>query len=508
MALPGRQRTDGSRVVVVGAGIGGVSFAIALKRQLGFQGFTIYEQATDIGGTWRDNTYPGSGCDTPAHWYSLSTDLNPYWSTTVPPQHEVWAYWKALATKYDLYEHTTFHTKVISAAWDTAQQNYCIVLEDVKTGERRDTRASVVISAQGYLVERRIPENLRDAGLERFAGPVFHSANWNHDIPLSGKRVVVIGNGASAAQFIPRLIADQSTYVVNFCRTANWFLPSIRGDYSTLQIWAFANVPFVLRLYRNWLVLVNGLFPIMRRKWRAVFGGRAPEQHLIDYIQQTAPRKYHDQLVPRYPLGCRRPILDPGYLACLHQSNVELNWNGISRITENEIHTDKGETIAADVIILSTGFVTDQYSVHITGSDGQTLSDYFAANGGPTAYLGVGVPGFPNLFFVGGPNTVTSNGSAVFTHEIAINQIVQLLRPVLSPSPSILSVAPKRAAHDAYNKRLQETLSATSWVRCASWYRAGADGNGKNFGIFPWSVWAFWWLTRRVDWENWECLSV
>jgi len=210
---------------------------------------------------------------------------------------------------------------------------------------------------------------------------------------------------------------------------------------------------------------------------------------------------------------CRRPILDPGYLECLYKPNVELIWDGIAEIGENGIKTVQGENFEADVIILSTGFVTDRTPVVVTGSTGKTLEEYFTERGGPTAYQGVSVPGFPNFFFVGGPNTVTSSGSTIFNHEISIGYIIQLLHPLLRTpiSPSYRASAPRVSAisarpepHDVYNAHLQSILSGTTWMRCASWYRAGADGLGKNFGIFPGSLLAFWWLMRKVKWEDYN----
>lgn len=504
MVQIGQEDVDSPHVVIIGAGLGGLACAIALKRQLGFNNFTIYEKAGDVGGTWWNNTYPGCGCDTPTHWYSLSSDLNPNWSTVTAPQPEVLAYWQDLAVKYGLYGRTVFHTRVLSAVWSAERQEYDVDTEDVRTGERARTRARAVVSAVGYLVEPKIPQEFIEKGLGRFKGPALHSAEWDHSIDWSGKKVAVIGNSASAAQFIPRLIADPTTHVVNFCRTPNWFLPGIQnGEYSTWQKWMFANVPFTLRLYRNWLVTLQAIVPILRTYWRRLNGTTRPEETLARYIKETAPQRYHDKLVPDYPVACRRPILDPGYLACLHKPNVELVWDSIRDISDTEITTEKGDTFSADAIILSTGFVTDRCPVNVIGRTGETLEGYFSHQGGPSAYHGVTVPGFPNFFFVGGPNTVTSLGSAVFTHEIAIDYMMQLLRPLVEPSPTrLIALSVQPPAHDAYNSHLQDRMGATTYVSCASWYRAGADGRGKNFGIFPGSLLSFWWLMRKVRWED------
>ncbi|KAI0933357.1 hypothetical protein AcV5_005520 [Taiwanofungus camphoratus] len=492
-----RTEADGPHVVIIGGGLGGLCFGIALKQQLGFTNFTIYEKASDIGGTWRDNTYPGCGCDTPVHWYSLSTELNPKWSTSHVSQPELQAYWKDLAEKYTLYNHTVFNTKVISAAWNSERQLYEIVVEDVSSGKRTSTAAQIVISAIGYLTEPVFPTDLK--GFATFKGDSFHSARWNHSLDLRNKKVAVIGNGASSAQFIPRLVADPSVHVVNFCRTPNWFVYGERKEYSALQKWVFGHVPLAVRLYRNWLVTYYVLLPIIQgvyNRFRAQ--GPTKEQDLIDYIKRTAPRKYHNKLIPNYPVACRRPVLDPGYLSCLHQPNVSLSWDGIAEITEDGVLTHTGEKMHFDVIIYATGFITDRHPVSVKGSKGETLEHYFAAHGGPTAYLGVSVPGFPNFYYVGGPNTVGSNGSAIFTHECEINYAVQLVAPVIQGLASSFEV--KAEPCDAYNDQIQAKMAKTDWVRCTSWYRTG--GSGKNFSIFPVPITHYWWLLRRPVWEH------
>jgi len=219
---------------------------------------------------------------------------------------------------------------------------YTLEVEDLRTGERTQTHAQVVISAAGYLVEPRIPEVLYEKGLRRFKGPMFHSARWDHELKWSGKKVAVIGNGASAAQFIPRLIEDPTTHVVNFCRTPNWFLPSTRSEYTAWQKWIFAHIPLTLRLYRNWLVMLQTIAPVVRAYWRRWISARNPEEELANYIKRTAPKRYHEKLIPTHPLVCRRPILDPGYLECLYKPNVELIWDGIAEIGENGIKTVQG----------------------------------------------------------------------------------------------------------------------------------------------------------------------
>ncbi|KZT03369.1 FAD/NAD-binding domain-containing protein [Laetiporus sulphureus 93-53] len=489
-----------TQVVIVGGGLGGISCAIALKRQLGCGDFLICEKAGNFGGTWRDNTYPGSACDTPTHWYSLSTEQNPHWSASLAPQPELLAYWQSLAARYALHEHTFFHTRVASAVWDESACRWDVDAEDVRTRQRIRIRAKAVVSATGILTEPKMPEI---EGLEQFGGSCFHSARWDHGVDFRGKRVAVIGNGASAAQFVPCLAADPNTCVIQFCRTPNWFLYSSSDSYSPARRWILAHVPLAMRLFRLWVVLVRLGTPVMRDMWRKITKGGSMQDDAIAYMKRTAPAKYHDKLIPTFPIGCRRPVFDPGYLACLHQPNVQLNWDGIREITTTGIVTNQGDHLLVDAIVLSTGFQTGIYPISVTGRMGVSLEGFFESEDGPAAHLGVCVPGFPNCLIIGGPNTVTGNGSAVFTHEIEINYIVQLIKPLIH-TPNPLSISIRSDAYMQYNSQLRDALAGNSYTGCPpSWFR-GSGGTGRNFSIFPWSHGWFWWLLRNVNWVDYS----
>ncbi|KAH9920185.1 hypothetical protein B0H21DRAFT_767740 [Amylocystis lapponica] len=491
------------RIVIIGGGLGGLSFGIGLRRQLpGFDNFVIYEKAEDVGGTWRDNTYPGCGSDTPAHWYSLSTELNPGWSAIHSPQAELQAYWKKLAEKYALHDNIQCNTKVVSAAWNSERQLYDIELEDVRYGKRTSTTAQILISAVGVLLDPVFPAGLK--GLGAFKGPLFHSARWDHSVELHGKRVAVVGNGASSGQFIPHLVADPTVNVVNFCRTPSWFVYRNRRQYYALEKWIFAHIPFAMRLYRNWLVVVEySIVLFVQHMKYSIFGGR--QDDAVAFIKKLAPVKYHDKLIPDYPFGCRRAVMEAGYLTALHRPNLELNWDGIEDIIENGILTKKGDITPFDVIIFGTGYVTDSHPVRISGSTGKTLQQYCADHGGPTAYLGVSVPGFPNFYFIGGPNTTTSSGSAIYTTEIQINYAMHLIAPVIAGLASSFEVT--ASACDAYNARLARRFQGSPLIHphCVSWFRVG--GTGKNFSIFPWPTGMYWWMLRSPKWEDYVAVG-
>ncbi|KAF7360682.1 hypothetical protein MVEN_00800000 [Mycena venus] len=484
------------QIVVIGAGIGGVSFGIALRRHLAFDDFTIYEKGSDVGGTWRENIYPGASSDVATHFYSASTDLNPDWSATHTPQAEMYAYWRKLVTKYNLYPHIVFNRTVVSAEWNAKEQLYHIVTEDVQSGSKFSTTAKILISAIGILDVPRYP-NI--AGLSAFKGEIFHSARWDTGVDLRGKRVAVIGNGASAIQFVPFITEDPTVQVTEFCRTANWFIPPVtssRSNYSPLWKWTFRYVPLVMRAYRVFLYLrteTNYLTFFANETFRS-----KATVLLTNYIKDTAPEEYHENLVPDYTLGCKRMLLDTSFLKSLHRPNLKLNWDGIQSISDDGIITKKGDKLPFDVIIFATGFTADRYPIQVIGEEGNTVQEYYDSQNGPKAYLGTTVPGFPNFFMIAGPNIATGHTSAILTEELQIGYIIKFVKPILDGLVATFSV--KARATDAYNEIIQARLARSVWVKCISWYRAG--GEGKVSSIFPGPMFLFAWWLRQPRWDD------
>ncbi|KAJ7740448.1 hypothetical protein DFH07DRAFT_1064204 [Mycena maculata] len=505
-------------IVIVGAGIGGVSFGIALRRQLGVDDFTIYEKAADVGGTWRDNIYPGASSDIAVHFYSLSTDLNPDWPSTHASQKQALDYWQKLAVKYDLYRRIVFKRLVVSAEWSAKEQLYHIVTEDVPSGTRHSTTAKILISALGLIEIPRFPGI---PGVESFNGEMFHSARWDTGVDLCGKRVAVIGNGASSTQFVPVISEDPTVQVTQFCRTPNWFLPPIRADYSPSWKWTFNNVPLAMRIYRLFLYLRSELLYIF------IFANKSIRERYThvatDYIVRTAPKENVEHLIPKYSLGCKRMIFDTNFLAALHRPNLSLNWEGIQSICDDGIITKKGtkrrEKLPFDIIIFATGFTADLYPLTVVGATGKTVQQYYDSQGGPKAYFGTTVPGFPNLFMIGGPNTATGHTSVILTEEIQINYILKFVKPILDGTVSAFDVTSR--ATDAYNTLIHARLARSVFVGCVSWYRKG--GEGKVSMIFPGPMMLYgWWLRkprwgdytvtatdrweRKLRWERWKDL--
>ncbi|KDQ61021.1 hypothetical protein JAAARDRAFT_32021 [Jaapia argillacea MUCL 33604] len=488
-------------IVIIGAGLAGISTAIALKKQLRTSDFTIYEKASEVGGTWRDNTYPGCGSDVPGHWYSLSTELNPNWTSFYVSQPEIQSYWVSLFHKYDLAANTVFNCAVVSAEWNDEAQVYKVTVEDSITGERKHTEAQVVVWAIGGFMRPAFPKDI--PGRENFRGDVFHSALWRHDINLKGKRVGVIGNGCSAAQFVPEISKDASVQVINFCRTPQWFVPKLQFDYSPWVKWAFAYIPFTMRLYRNFLMArYDFRFMIFRK--RNVGMIKVVTREFRRYIKKRAPKEQHAKLIPTYPPGCKRIIVDPGYLDCLNQENVNVIWEGIDSIVENGIKLKTGEIVPLDIIIFGTGYSGDP-DFTIRGRDGKSIQEYFQSQGGPTAYLGTCVPGFPNLFTLLGPNTATGHASVVFSEEVQIQYALQMIRPLLAGSVKSFEIRTEASAE--YNRWLEKRLSESVWTECHSYYRV--DGQmGKNVATFPGPLTLFWWLCRTPRWDHFRIIGV
>uniref|UniRef100_A0A0W0FLE3 Protein kinase domain-containing protein n=1 Tax=Moniliophthora roreri TaxID=221103 RepID=A0A0W0FLE3_MONRR len=447
-------KSNGPRVAIVGAGLAGISAVIALKKQLAYENFTIYERASSVGGTWRDNTYPGCGVDVAAHWYSLSTELNPDWSAYYVTQPEIRAYWQRLFDKYTLQKKTIFNTSVNDAKWHSDTQKYTLILHNEVTGEDQQVEVEVVIYAIGGFMSPMFPKDI--PGTESFKGIAFHSARWRHDVDLRGKTVGVIGNGCSAAQFIPVISSDPTVKVINFCRTPQWFLYRGNYHYPSWIRWIFRCFPFIMRLYRNYLMAVSDIgYAVFNKSNR--FHVALTRWAFTRYIQKMAPKDMAQELIPKYSVGCKRIIIDPDYLKSLHRPNVEVTWSPIDCVAPDGLKLRSGEVVPLDVIIFGTGYSVES-NLNIEGINGVTLRDYFVAKGGATAYLGSAIPGFPNMFILVGPNVATGHASLVFSQECQIQMALQAIKPIIDGK--IRSVQVTHKATDDYNRQLQSKLVA------------------------------------------------
>ncbi|KAF5389896.1 hypothetical protein D9757_003713 [Collybiopsis confluens] len=496
-------------VVIVGAGVAGISTAVALKRKLGFENFTIFEKAPQIGGTWRDNTYPGCGSDVPGHFYSLSSELNPNWNTLYATQPELHQYWEGIFNKYSLDSHTKYNSIVTSAAWSNETQQYTIQVTDAVSGGITSVEANVLFYAIGgfqtplYSTDAGIP------GIDSFKGLIWHSARYRHDVELKGKKVGVIGNGCSGAQLVPAIAVDPDVKVTNFCRTPQWIVPRTNFAYPRWLKWAFAHSDLTAVIFRKSNTRIVAL---IRRL-------------LTRYITAKAPKSQVKNLIPSYPVGCKRIIVDPQYLECLHWPNVQLKWDGIESIVENGIKLKTGEVVPLDVIIFATGYSVEPENLDVRGSQGTSIRAYHESQGGPTAYLGCSTPGFPNLFILLGPNVVSGSSSVIFVEEAQIGLAMSLIKPVLKGQ--LKSVEIKQDVADKYNEWLQDRLSDSVWTACNSYYHTSGDKSSKvryrylvimglmlTFG--GWKIIAtfpgpasllYWYMKKAENWEQWKIVE-
>ncbi|KAF8843418.1 FAD/NAD(P)-binding domain-containing protein [Paxillus ammoniavirescens] len=504
--------TNSPRLVIIGAGIGGLSYAISLKKKLGFNDFIIYERASEVGGCWRANGYPGCSSDVLVHFYSLSSELNPYWNKTYGLQPEILAYWISLAKKHALYNHIVFNTELVSADWDAATQSYSIVTEHVVTRKKTTGTAQILVSAVGNLTTPRIPHEI--PGLGTFKGEALHSAEWHSGVDLRNKRVAVIGADSSGAQLIPAISEDPTVQVEAFIRTPAWFTTRPHVPYTNTQKWIFANIPYAMRLHRAWLMLkIDGPHLISQMFPESKQAKRTRLKSMERYILDNSPKRYHPYIVPKHPPGCKRTVADNGFFLSLSRPNVNLNFDGIASVAGTGVLTTKGQLLPFDTIVYATGFIGDQFPVRVRGSEGITIHEYYNAHGGPTAYYGTTIPGFPNFYMLAGWSShravcsVDDKGtgpniglptSTLFMEEVQIGYSLQLVKPVLDGMVASFTV--RADATNAYNATLHKLLSPSVHTQCRSWKRTG--GTGKPFAPFPWSAIQYWWWLRRPNWDH------
>lgn len=485
------------RVVIIGAGTAGIACAIALKDQLHFDNFTIYERSSSIGGTWSQSTYPGCSSDVAIHWYSLSTELNPNWTSYYAEQPEILAYWERIFKTHDLEIFTKFNTAVTSLEWNESEQQYRIMLEDSVTSVHQETTAEIVISAVGFFQDPIIPLDLT-ATVEKFQGPSWHSARWRHDVDLSGKLVGVIGNGCSGAQLIPQITQDPTVEVINFARSRQWFAPKPQHKYSDRAKWIFSNVPLAARMYRN-MIMAGRDLNFMAFRDPQSFMSQIARKRLTKYLKSKAPPEYVDKLLPDFAPGCKRLIIDPGYLEALKRPNVHLRWDKIEAIVEDGIRLVGGEVIPLDVIVYATGYdIFKNRQIKVVGRNGQSLEKYWDEQGGPTAYLGTCFPDIPNYFMIAGPNVATGHASVIFSSETQIQYIMQMIKPILEAKAR--SFAVKAHPTIKYNEWLQGRLQNSVWSTCITWYHRSQSQ--KNVSIFPGPLTWYWWILRRPVWDD------
>ncbi len=455
--------------MIVGSGFSGIAMGAKLKRD-GRDDFVILEKADEVGGTWRENTYPGCRCDVPSLVYSLSFAPNPDWSSTFSPQPEIQEYLRGVATDEGLRPHIRFGCELHDATWDDEAGRWRL---NTSTGP---LTARVLVAGAGPLHEPSIPDI---PGLDEFEGEIFHSAEWNHDHDLDGERVAVIGTGASAIQFVPK-IAPRVDRLDLYQRTAPWVMPRRDRPFTRPERLAYKHLPFVQRLAREAIYWAREAIaiPMLRVAWSAGLR-RIGKAHLRSKIADPELRR---KVTPSYAPGCKRILVANDYLPSLTRENVDVITDGIAEVRGRSIVAADGTEREVDTIILGTGFHVTDLSVadRIRDEHGRSLSDLW--QGSPQAYRGTMVSGYPNFFLLLGPNTGLGHNSVVYMLEAQADHALAAIRHMAATGAEALDVDAE--VQRRYNDDVQARLEGTVWSEggCSSYY---IDRNGLNTAIWP-----------------------
>lgn len=470
-----------ARIGIIGAGFGGL--AMAIKGIEAGHEVTVFEKSDELGGTWSANTYPGAECDIPSALYSYSYEPSAEWPNKWSHQPVILDYLRHCAERYGVTPLIRFDTAVTAAHWDGTSWR---VTADHR-GVTQTCEFDVVVSATGQLSRPRIPDL---EGLDSFAGACFHSARWDHGVELTDRRVAVIGNAASATQFVPE-IAPDAAHVTVFQRSANWMIAKHDKDYSERWKRLLRRYPMLGKVPRFWIWFRADflLFPLMRRSTR--LRSLAEKRALDDMHEVIDDEELRAMLTPDYPMGARRILFSDTYYAALAEhDHLELETTPIARISPTGVVTEDGVEHPADVLVLATGFETSDYltPIRVTTDDGRCLNDEWCT-GGAEAYYGTAVNGYPNLFFLYGPNTNLGHSSIVFMMECQVRLILGLLDAAEGRPVEVTADAQAR-----YNREMQRRLGASIWGTVdASWYLT----DGKITQNWPGRTLEFWRRTRR-----------
>ncbi len=476
-------------IIVVGNGFSGLGAAIHLKRR-GIEDFVILDRGSEVGGTWRDNSYPGCACDVPSRVYSFSFAQNPDWSRRYSPQGEIWAYMRKVAHDHDVPRHCRFDTEVHEARWNEDTQRW-----ELETNSGSYT-ADIVIAGMGGLSQPKLPDI---PGIETFEGTTFHSAQWNHDHDLSGERVAVIGTGASAIQFVPQ-IQPKVGQVQLYQRTPPWIVPRMDRPITSVEKRMFRMFPPLMSLVRGWIyganeALVVGL--VYRPRLMKIVE-RVARLHLRRQVRDPELRR---KLTPKYRIGCKRILRADDYYPALSKPNVDVITDGIREIRPHSIVTADGVEREVDTIIYGTGFhVTDQPALHrVWGRGGVKLAD--STPGTMKAHNGTTFAGFPNVFMLVGPNTGLGHNSIIYMIESQLNFVMDAIQTMHRKGAA--TIEPRQEAVDQFVAEVDRRGEHSVWLDggCASWY---IDESGRNSTLWPDFTFRFRERVRHFDESQYE----
>lgn len=473
-------------VLIVGGGFSGLCMAIKL-REAGMHSFLLIEKSEDVGGTWWDNRYPGCACDIPSHLYSFSFELSPDWTRMYPGQQEIHAYLKHCVEKYGLAEHIKVKTKFCEAVWNEAASCWDVLVEESGRGALR-IRAHALVSGMGGLHVPNIP---RLPGIERFAGPKFHSSQWDYGVDLSGKNVAVVGTGASAIQFVPQ-IAPKVGMLSLFQRTPAWIVPRIDYAFSEKAKRRFRRFWLARWLFRKLLFLRFEIrvFGFLGNKF---IRGKAVEIATRHRQRQVKDPALYAALTPDYELGCKRVLVSDDYYPTLSRSNLELVTSGIAEVREHSIVTEDGIEHPADVLIYGTGFRATEplIGARIVGRNGIEIHDVWRER--MNAYYGITVNGYPNFFVLLGPNTGLGHNSIILMTEAQVRYVLSCLKLLKREKKNVIEV--REEAQREFVETIHRRLKGTVWEAggCKSWYLDARTG--ENTTLWPGTVVEY---TRRT----------
>jgi len=462
---------------------------MAIKlRQAGYRRIAVYEKAPAIGGTWRDNTYPGLACDVPSHLYSYSFELNPDWTHAYSPGWEIQEYCEHCVDKYTIREHIRLNSEVLCSEYRDGRWH-------LHLSDGTHHTADILISAMGGLHLPQLPDI---EGRNSFSGAAFHSARWDHDVDLNGKRVAVIGSAASAVQIVPA-IAAQVDKLFLYQRTPNWIIPRRDRAYSKLSRWIFSNIPGAARLYR-WL-----LYWIAELRWPSflrdsIFNRLGRYLGLFHLRRQIPDVALRARLTPDYVIGCKRILRSDDFYPALLRDNVELVTRGIVRIEPDAIVTADDARQVVDIIVYATGF--DVFDIvggtQIIGPGGESLSQRWRES--ITAHRTIAVPGFPNFFMLQGPNSGLGHNSVIFMLESQTRYVVECIEQMRERGWQ--SMAPRPEAFAKYQNELERDLGKMIWTGgCNSWYQ---DARGHVFTLWPHTCTTYWHRMRHPDFDEYQ----
>ncbi|KAJ3302598.1 hypothetical protein HDV03_004849 [Kappamyces sp. JEL0829] len=490
-----------SEIIIIGAGIAGLGLGMQLKRKLGCADFEIYEKGSGLGGTWFFNTYPGAACDIPSILYSYSFAQNPLWTTAWACQKEILQYLDKTAGDFDVKRHIVFNVVCASASWDPVSCRWHVALQDLETGRTFEKTCKIFVTATGVLSD---PNNCPLPGKDEFHGAVFHSARWRHDVDVTGKNVVLIGN----AQIVPE-ISKKAKRVSQFIRSPHHIdpIPMTSQPLSSFYKGMLYYFPFIMYFFRFlWLLVVDFDFTLFRESWLGRTWRSLHQAMSLWYIKSHAPQRYWDLLLPTFPYGSKRRVFGGEYLRALHRPNVELSNEPLAKIVSTGIVTKSGKTVEADVIVYATGFKTQSAPTPfpITGDDGITLAARWKKQGAAQAYLGGHVASCPNFVMLLGTNLYQGHHSVINTLENQLNHTIPYIRKLLDPACRIIKVT--QAAESNYAAWINRNAEKLLWKHSPSeesgWYFD--KDTGKTSVLYPnYQSW-YWWDTLWVKWGDFQ----